>query len=80
VCAQIRNRLSACGSKRELAQGSLGFRMPIRRFVCKLKMSQDQDGHSQAQVLAALREPGPYRNEALAADMERTLRLNGSGR
>ena len=58
----------------ELAQGTLGFRMPIRRFVCKLKLSQNQDGRSQARVLDALRQPGPYCNEALAADMERTLR------
>ena len=64
----------------KLAQGTLGFRLPIKRFVCKLKLSQNQDGRSQAQVREALRQPGPYRNEALAADMERTLRLNESGR
>ena len=43
-----------------LAPGTVGIRLPITRFVCKVKMSQDKDPQSQPQVLDALRAPGPY--------------------
>jgi transcriptional regulator len=57
-----------------LAPGTVGIRIPIARFECKVKMSQDKDPTSQAGVLAALRAPGPYQDPALADDMERALR------
>jgi transcriptional regulator len=53
-----------------LARGTVGIRIPITRFVCKVKMSQDKDDQSQRQVLAALRRPGPYASAALADEME----------
>jgi transcriptional regulator len=56
-----------------LAPGTVGLRLPIGRFVCKVKMSQDKDPQSRRQVLAALRRPGPYHQPALADDMERAL-------
>jgi transcriptional regulator len=56
-----------------LAPGTVGIRLPISRFVCKVKMSQDKDPQSQRQVLDALRRPGPYQHPALADDMERAL-------
>jgi transcriptional regulator len=56
-----------------LAKGTVGIRLPITRFVCKVKMSQDKDPQSREQVLAALDGSGPYRNPALAADMRRAL-------
>jgi len=55
----------------KLARGTVGIRIPIARFVCKVKMSQDKDDQSQRQVRAALRRPGPYASEALADEMER---------
>ncbi len=58
---------------RPVAQGTVGIRLPITRFVCKIKMSQDKDPVSQSQVLAALRRPGAYRNPGLADDMEEAL-------
>jgi len=58
---------------RPVSQGTLGIRLPITRFICKVKMSQDKDPVSQRQVMAALRAPGPYRNPELADDMERAL-------
>jgi transcriptional regulator len=58
-----------------LAPGTVGLRLPITRFACKVKMSQDKDPRSREQVLAALRRPGPYNNPALADDMERALRV-----
>jgi transcriptional regulator len=58
-----------------LVGGTVGLRIPVERFVCKLKLSQDRDPVSQHRVLARLREPGPYGNRELAADMERVLRL-----
>jgi transcriptional regulator len=60
---------------RPLARGTVGIRLPITRFICKIKMSQDKDPVSQSRVIAALRRPGPYQNEALAEDMARALFL-----
>ena len=56
-----------------IARGTVGIRLPITRFVCKVKMSQDKDEVSQRQVLAELRGDGPYAQPALADDMERAL-------
>ena len=57
----------------QLARGTVGLRIPITRFVCKVKMSQDKDPQSRKQVLEALRRPGPYSHPVLADDMERAL-------
>jgi transcriptional regulator len=56
-----------------LAPGTVGIRVPIARFTCKVKLSQDKDPASQAGVVAALRAPGPYQHPALADAMERAL-------
>jgi transcriptional regulator len=56
-----------------LSRGTVGIRLPITRFVCKVKMSQDKDPGSQQQVLAELRGAGPYRNQPLADAMDRAL-------
>jgi transcriptional regulator len=58
---------------RPLAQGTVGIRLPISRFVCKIKMSQDKDPVTQRQVMAALRAPGPFHNPGLADDMAHAL-------
>lgn len=58
---------------RPVAQGTVGIRLPITRFVCKIKMSQDKDPVTQRQVMAALRAPGPFHNPELADDMEQAL-------
>jgi transcriptional regulator len=58
---------------RRLAKGTVGIRLPIARFICKVKMSQDKDPVSQRQVLEQLRGDGPYASPALADDMERAL-------
>ena len=58
---------------RTLINGTVGIRIPITRFVCKRKLSQDKDPLTQRQVIAALRAPGPYRNAALAEDMGQAL-------
>lgn len=60
-----------------VAKGTVGLRIPIDRFTCKVKMSQDKDPESQQNVLAALRRPGPYRHDALADDLERALAERG---
>ena len=57
----------------KLSPGTVGIRLPITRFTCKVKMSQDKDPVSQANVLAQLRGTGPWASPALAADMERAL-------
>jgi transcriptional regulator len=61
----------AYGAK--LAAGTIGLRLPITRFVCKVKLSQDKDPVSQRQVIEALRAPGPYQHPELADEMEREL-------
>ncbi len=45
---------------RSLARGTMGIRLPISRFVCKIKMSQDKDPVTQRQVMTALRAPGHF--------------------
>jgi transcriptional regulator len=54
-----------------VARGTVGLRIPIDRFTAKIKMSQDKDPASVQNVIDRLREPGPYRQPHLAADMER---------
>jgi transcriptional regulator len=63
-----------------LAPHTVGIRLEITRFVCKIKMSQDKDDQSRRNVLEALRGDGPYAHPALADDMERALQrtMNGS--
>ena len=56
-----------------IARGTVGIRLPITRFICKVKMSQDKDAETQQQVVAQLRGDGPYASQALADDMERAL-------
>jgi transcriptional regulator len=53
--------------------GTVGLRLPIDRFTCKIKMSQDKDPVSQQQVLEHLQAPGPYQQPSLAAAMARAL-------
>jgi transcriptional regulator len=56
---------------RQIAKGTVGLRIPVARFVCKRKLSQDKDEVSRRQVIAKLREPGPYEHPELATEMER---------
>jgi transcriptional regulator len=56
-----------------VAKGTVGIRLPITRFVCKVKMSQDKDPETQQRVIRALREPGAYHSPRLADEMERAL-------
>jgi transcriptional regulator len=56
-----------------LAPGTVGIRLPITRFLCKVKMSADKDRDTQGRVLARLRGSGPYASPALADEMQRAL-------
>jgi transcriptional regulator len=55
----------------QIAKGTVGLRIPVTRFVCKRKLSQDKDDVSRRQAIAKLREPGPYEHPALADEMQR---------
>jgi transcriptional regulator len=55
----------------QIAKGTVGLRIPVTRFVCKRKLSQDKDEVNRRQVIAKLRAPGPYEHRALADEMER---------
>jgi transcriptional regulator len=57
-----------------LSRGTVGLRIPITRFVCKVKMSQDKDDRSREQVLEALRTAGAYHHPRLADEMDRARR------
>ena len=57
-----------------IARGTVGLRIPIDRFEVKRKLSQNKDDETRRNVIAALREEGPYRHPALAEEMERELR------
>ncbi len=56
-----------------LSPGTVDIRVPITRFECKRKLSQDKDPVSRRQVIAALRAPGPYSHPGLADEMELEL-------
>jgi transcriptional regulator len=56
-----------------VARGTVGIRLPITRFQCKVKLSQDKDRETQQRVIQALRTPGAYHNPRLAEDMQRAL-------
>jgi transcriptional regulator len=56
-----------------IAKGTVGLRIPIDRFELKRKLSQNKDGETRRNVIAQLREEGPYRHLALAEEMEREL-------
>ncbi len=61
-----------------IARGTVGLRIPVDRFTCKVKMSQDKDPVTVQNVIDRLREPGPYNQPHLADDMERA-RAEGIG-
>ena len=56
-----------------LAPATVGIRLPISRFVCKVKLSRDKDPQTQRQIVEHLRRPGPYSHPVLADEMERRL-------
>lgn len=56
-----------------IARGTVGLRIPIDRFELKRKLSQNKDDETRRNVIAALREKGPYRHPALADEMARLL-------
>jgi transcriptional regulator len=60
----------------QIARGTVGVRIPIDRFVAKRKLSQDKDETTRRQVIAQLREPGPYHQSQLADEMERELAVD----
>jgi transcriptional regulator len=56
-----------------VANGTVGIRLPVSRFQCKIKMSQDKDPETRRRVIEALRAPGTYLNPRLADGMQRAL-------
>lgn len=54
-----------------VARGTVGLRIPVDRFTCKIKMSQDKDPVSVQNVIDRLRAPGPYQQPQVADDMEK---------
>lgn len=57
----------------QIARGTVGVRIPVTRFVCKRKLSQNRSDASRRRVIEELREEGPYRHLELAREMEEEL-------
>ena len=57
----------------EIARGTVGIRLPVSRFVCKRKLSQNKPPATRRLVVDALRRPGPYNHPELADQMEQEL-------
>ncbi len=60
-----------------IAKGTVGLRIPVDRFEMKRKLSQNKGDETRRNIVAALREDGPYRHPLLADEMERELDENG---
>lgn len=71
---RMRRTLENTAYAERIVHGTVGFRMRITRVVAKDKMSQDKPAEVVDRVVTALQEPGPYRNDALAERMRRSLR------
>lgn len=56
-----------------IAKGTVGIRLPITRFVCKRKLSQNKTPETRRQIITALRAPGPYHHPQLADQMQQEL-------
>ena len=54
-----------------LERGTVGFRLPVERFVAKRKLSQNKPAETVRRVLAGLEGDGPFANPELAADLKR---------
>ena len=57
----------------KIAKGTVGIRLPVSRFDCKRKLSQNKDLSTRRKVIDALRKPGPYIHPELADEMEDEL-------
>jgi transcriptional regulator len=60
-----------------IAKGTVGLRIPIDRFEVKRKLSQNKDDETRRNVIAALRDEGPYWHPVLADEMEQEMEGNG---
>ncbi len=68
---RMRSTLENEAYAERIVHGTVGFRLRVTRFEAKDKMSQDKPAEVVQRIIHALRQPGPYRNEALADRMER---------
>jgi transcriptional regulator len=62
-----------------IARGTVGLRLPVSRFVCKRKLSQNKDAATRRRVIEALREPGPYSDPKLASEIEQADEFSPPG-
>jgi transcriptional regulator len=63
-----------------IAPGTVRFRLRSVTVRAKAKLSQDKPREIEERVVAALEEPGPYANPALASEMRRVLGAAKVGR
>lgn len=66
---RLRGTLANSDYADRIVHGTVGFRMPVTRFVGKEKMSQDKPPEVIGRIVKHLEGDGPYANPALAARM-----------
>lgn len=66
---RLRGTLENSAYAERIVTGTVGFRMRVTRCEGKDKMSQDKPAEVVERIVAALRTPGPYRNDPLADRM-----------
>ncbi|MGA1838378.1 FMN-binding negative transcriptional regulator [Herbiconiux sp. 11R-BC] len=54
-----------------ISAGTVGFRLPVTRFVAKLKMSQNRPDETVARIVSELEGEGPYASADLAREVRR---------
>ncbi|WP_368496722.1 FMN-binding negative transcriptional regulator [Herbiconiux sp. A18JL235] len=54
-----------------ISAGTVGFRLPVTRFVAKVKMSQNRPAETVERIVTALEGDGPYASPTLAAEVRR---------
>lgn len=54
-----------------ISAGTVGFRLPVTRFVAKVKMSQNRPPETIERIVTELEGDGPYASPALAAEVRR---------
>ncbi|WP_291049142.1 FMN-binding negative transcriptional regulator [Herbiconiux sp.] len=54
-----------------ISAGTVGFRLPVSRFVAKLKMSQNRPDDTVRRIVGELEGDGPYASAPLAQEVRR---------
>ncbi|MDO9395448.1 MAG: FMN-binding negative transcriptional regulator [Herbiconiux sp.] len=68
---RMRGTLENSAYADRISAGTVGFRLPITRFVAKVKMSQNRPPETITRIVSELESSGPYASPTLAAEVRR---------